>query len=196
MGATSPSVCFANDSDQDVYVIASLNSEWPMMDFLVDPAWLNVAATELQAAVATDELESIELPKALSTIEDLYNFTKIAGLLVHGTMRTGYWTAEAALSLIKAFKETGKKISKKNCTDVLSYSMLNYFHNEGSDAFLEATTVSVMVMSDDGKQSAMWNTGSNDSWISTRSKEIVRSKPGSIWQKDPESGTVNWPAIK
>lgn len=186
----SHSVYFANDSDQDVYVIASLNPDWALIDFLVDAALLAVAVTELKAATTV-----LELPKELATMKDLYNFAKIASFLVLGTISTGTRTAEAALAVIEAFKKTGKVIPKQDYKDVHSDNMLNYLNADGIAAVLGAETVSVMVMSGDGKQFAMWNTGSDESWIATRSNKIVRSKYGTIWQQDPNSGSVAWPKI-
>ena len=67
-----------------------------------------------------------------------------------------------------------------------------YLTPDGIAGVLGAKTVSVMVLSGDGKQLAMWNTGSDDSWITTNQHMIVRSKYGSIWQQDPSSGTQDW----
>jgi hypothetical protein len=96
---------------------------------------------------------------------------------------------------LDAFKKTAKQISNQDYKDVHDDNLLNYLNADGIAAILGAETVSVMVMSGDTKQLAIWNTGSDQSWIATSSKKIVRSKYGTIWQQDPDSWTAIWPDI-
>src|SRR5437762_347732 len=42
----------------------------------------------------------------------------------------------------------------------------------------------------------MWTTEADDSWIATRGQRIVRSKYGSVWQRDPDAGTIVWLDMK
>lgn len=82
------------------------------------------------------------------------------------------------------------KIPDQDYKDVHSDNFLNYLNADGVASVAGAETVSVMVLSGDGKQLAMWNSGSDASWIATDHKRVVRSKYGTIWQQDPAAGTV------
>ena len=186
---TSQSVYMANASDQDIYVIASLNPDWAIADFITDIGLLLVGVEELKAVTTT-----AELPEALVTIRDLYNFLKISAQLLSGTLSVGSRSAEAALALVEAFKKTSIPIASGDFKNVHDEGVLGiYLSADGIGGLLGASTVSVMVLSGDGKQLAMWNSNSDHSWIATNEQKIVRSKYGSIWQQDPDAGVQNWP---
>ncbi|KAL1738594.1 hypothetical protein HDZ31DRAFT_50739 [Schizophyllum fasciatum] len=188
MGA-SQSVYMANDSGQPIYVMASLNPDWAIVDFVTDIALLFVGVEELKAVTT-----AAELPEALVTIRDLYEFLKIAAKILSGTLSVGSRGPEAALALVEAFSKCSIPISYGDYKNVKDEGVLGmYLSASGIAGLLGASTVSVMVLSGDGKQLAMWNTGSDDSWITTGDQEIVRSKYGSIWQRDPDAGRVSWP---
>jgi len=179
----------ANASDQDIYVIASLNPDWAIADFITDIGLLLVGVEELKAVTTT-----AELPEALVTIRDLYNFLKISAQLLSGTLSVGSRSAEAALALVEAFKKTSIPIASGDFKNVHDEGVLGiYLSADGIGGLLGASTVSVMVLSGDGKQLAMWNSNSDHSWIATNEQKIVRSKYGSIWQQDPDAGVQNWP---
>lgn len=186
------SVWVANDSGQDIYVIAAANPDWVIADVATDAALILVGLTELKAT-----LTLAELPATIASFRDLYQFIKITGTLLSGSFSVGSRPAEAALAVIEAVKKHSIPISAGDAKDVKDANFLAmYLNASGIGGILGASTVSVMVMSADGKQVAMWNTGPDDSWIATREKNIVRSKYGSVWQHDPGAGSVNWPVAQ
>jgi hypothetical protein len=67
-----------------------------------------------------------------------------------------------------------------------------YLTPSGIAGMVGVKTISMMVLSGDGKQLAMWSTSSDESWITTSQQMTVRSKYGSIWQQDLGSGTEEW----
>ncbi|KAJ8523364.1 hypothetical protein ONZ45_g225 [Pleurotus djamor] len=171
MGANQ-SVYMANGSGQDIHVIASLNPDWAIVDFITDIGLLIAGVEELKGAAMLGEL-----PETLNTIRDLFD---------RGP--------EAALALVEAFRKTSVPIDAWSYKDMKDENALGmYLSASGIAGLMGASTVSVMVLSRDGKQLAMYNTGSDDSWIATDREEIVRSKYGSIWQEDPSAGTESWP---
>ncbi|TRM67979.1 hypothetical protein BD626DRAFT_109000 [Schizophyllum amplum] len=185
---SSQSVYMANASGQKNYVMASLNPDWAIVDFITDIGLLFVGVEELKAVTT-----AVELPEALVTIRDLYEFLKIAAQILSGTLSVGSRGPEAALALVEAFSKTSIPIDYGDYKNVKDEGVLSmYLSASGIAGMLGASTVSVMVLSGDGKQLAMWNTGADDSWITTDEQEIVRSKYGSIWQRDPGAGTVGW----
>lgn len=190
----SHSVYLANDSGQDIYVMASLNPDWAIADFIVDIGLLAYGVSEIRAVVA-----AAELPAELKTLRDLYEFVKISGTLLGGMVATGSRPGEAALAVLDAFKKTAVCIPAGEYKDVEHDSVLSiYLSADGIASLFGAETVSVMVMSHVGDevQLAMWNTGSDNSWIATKDKIIVRSKYGTIWEQDPVAGVVWWPVQK
>jgi len=185
---TSESVHMANDSGQNIYVIASLNPDWAIVDVITDIGLFFVGVEEIKAVVG-----AAELPETLSTIRDLFNFLNIARKLVMGMIAAGTRPAEAGIALLNTFQKISIKISHGDFKNVKSDGVLSiYLSADGIASLAGAKTVSVVVMSEDGKQLAMWNTGADDSWIATRDQRIVRSKYGTIWQDDPNAGTVDW----
>ncbi|KAI0314869.1 hypothetical protein OF83DRAFT_406031 [Amylostereum chailletii] len=185
----SHSVYMANAAGQEIYVMASLNPDWAIVDFVTDIGLLFVAVGEIKA-VAT----AAELPETLVTLRDLYEFLKIAAKLLSASISAGTRPGEAALALLDAFKKTSIPIANGDHKNVKDEGVLGiYLSADGIASLFGASTVSVIVMSGDGKQVAMYNTGADDSWIATNEEKIVRSKYGSIWQQDPGAGTVEWP---
>ncbi|OCB87781.1 hypothetical protein A7U60_g5104 [Sanghuangporus baumii] len=182
-------VYMANDSGQDIYVMATLNPDWAIADFVFDIALLFTGIEEIKAAAT-----AAELPATIATVRDLYEFLKIGAEILSGTVSVGTRPTEAALSLVEAFKKTSIPIAPATYKNVKEDGFLGiYLSVDGIASILGASTVSLIVMSGDGKQVAMWNSGGDDSWIATRAEKIVRSKYGTIWQQDAGAGTVDWP---
>lgn len=186
---TSQSVYMANDSSQDIYVAVALNLKWAIVDFFVDISLMLVAVGELKRVTML-----AELPETLKTFYDLYKFLKIAITIMSGTVSAGTRPGEAALALVNAFKKNSVRIPSGDYKKVEENGFLSiYLNADGIASLLGAENVSLMVLSGDGKQLAIWNTDSDKSWIATNEQKIVRSKYGSIWQQDPGAGTQNWP---
>lgn len=106
---TSHSVYVANNSGQDIYVMASLNPDWAIVD-------IGLLAYGVEEIKGVDM--AAELPETLATLRDLYDFLNIARKLLIGMAATGSRPGEAALALINAFKRTAIKISNGDCKDV------------------------------------------------------------------------------
>jgi hypothetical protein len=181
----------ANDSGQDIYVLASLNPMWAVVDVMTDAALIVAGAQELKAAAAITEL-----PKTVKNLKDLYEAVKIAWMIVSGPVAITSRPVDAARSLLDAMKNVSVKIPNKQYKDVHNDNFLDvYFNADGIASLVGAQTVSVMVMNGDGYLS-MWNTNADHSWIATREQKIVRSEYGSIWKRDPNAGTVIWLDMK
>ncbi|KXX82189.1 hypothetical protein MMYC01_201715 [Madurella mycetomatis] len=187
----SHSVYLANDSSDDIYVIASLSPEWAFIDFVTDVGLLALGAEEIKSVVT-----AAELPETLATLRDLYEFIKIAAKLLGGTISVGTRPADAALALIDAFKKTSIRIPVQDHKKVDSEGFFSiYLNADGVASLAGAKTISLMVMQHDGSRIrlAMWDTEADDSWIATGDGLIVRSKYGTLWEQDPGAGTVEWP---
>ncbi|KAG7091784.1 hypothetical protein E1B28_008189 [Marasmius oreades] len=186
---SSHSVYMANATNQDIHVMVSLNPDWAIADFITDIGLFFIAVGEIKQLVT-----AVELPKTIATLRDLYQFLKITYMALGGTAAAGSRPAEAVLALHNAIKKNSipipagqyKLVNEKNALEL-------YLNASGIGSLLNASTVSMVVMSGDGKQFAMYNTNSDYSWIATNDKKCVRSKYGSIWQQDPQAGVVDWP---
>ena len=187
MGANT-SVHMANSSGQDIFVIAATNPDWAIVDFLTNAGLMLVGVGKIKAVVAASNL-----PKTFKTIKDIYEYAKIAGRLLSGSISAVTGGSEAALAFIDAVKKNSIPIKAGEFQKVNERGILGmYLSPSGIADLLGARTVSVLVMSGDGKQVANFNTNSDHSWIATRDRRIVRSRYGSIWQQDPGSGSINW----
>jgi hypothetical protein len=179
----------ADGSGQDIYVMAGLTPEWALVDFIVDIALVVDPFDEL-AAVA--EI-AVSLPTALKTFGDIFKVLQSVGkVLEKGDSSQD--AVDKANKFVDAFKQTSTHIANNDYTDVYQEDTLTmYLTPSGIAGMLGSATVSLMIMSADGKQSAMWDTGPDNSWIATDQQQIVRSRYGTIWQSDPGSGTQSWP---
>jgi hypothetical protein len=189
---TSHTVYMANASGQEIYVMAALSADWAIIDFIAAAALpLLLGGVEDIIAVAVEE--GVELPSALTTLGDLFGYLKAAVQILSKTGSIDSHVSDAAQSLVDAFKNTSIPIAFNDYKDVEDEGILGiYLTPDGIAGLLGANTVSVMVLSGDGQKLAMWDTGSDDSWIATTQQAIVRSIYGSIWQQDPSSGTEDW----
>jgi len=171
----------ANATGDTIYVLPSPNLDWLIADVAVDIGLMLTGVGELKAAYT-----AIRLPKALVTIRDVARFIKIAGKFASET-------TDAAVKVIDGFKKVSMPIEANEFQNVMDHGFLETFFNaSGYAGFLGASTVSLMIMSGDGKQVATFNTAPDDSWIATDHQVIVRSKYGSIWKEDPNAGMKNW----
>jgi hypothetical protein len=186
--ARTQNIYVANDSGQDIYVMATLNPDWALADFIVDIGLLVVSLGRIQAAFAAAAGLTINTPR------DLFAAIQLAGQIIRGAASVGSHTVDAAQSLVDAFKNTSTLIVYKDYKDVYQEGFLQqYLSPDGIAGMLGAQTVTLMIMSGDGQQVAMWNTGPDNSWIATNNQQIVRSIYGTLWQQDPGAGTENWP---
>lgn len=164
---------------------------WAVVDVMTDAALIVTGAEELKAAAAISEL-----PKTIKTLKDLYNAIKFAWLVISGSLAVSTRPVDAALSLVDAFKKVSVRIPNGQYKDVHNDNFLDvYLNAHGIASLVGAQTVSVMVMSGDGYLS-MWTTNADHSWIVIREQRIVRSQYGSLWQRDPDAGTVVWHDMK
>lgn len=186
----SQNVYMADDSGQAIFVMAALSEEWAIVDFITDATLLVTGATGFAAATVE---EVADLPAVVNTFGDLYQYIKAAVQLISRTDSVDSRARSAAQVLVDAYTNTSIQIASNDYKNVQEEGVLNtYLTPSGIAGLLGAKTVSVMVLSGDGKQLAMWDTGADDSWIATNQQTIVRAAYGSIWQQDPSSGTEDW----
>jgi len=170
MGANQ-SVYVANASGQDIYVIATHNVDWALVDIVFDFTLLAVGVSAW---------------KAPSTLLELYNILTISAEVA----ATGGAVYD---SLIDAFKENSIKIPDKTHKNVKDKSFLSmYSCPSGFAGVAGAKMVSILVMSGDRKQVARWASDPDESWIATSKETIVRSKYRTIWEENPSAGKHDW----
>jgi len=186
------SVHLTNTSGQDIYVLAAPNPDWPIVKASAD-ATLLFAAVEEIATVTT----AAELPEALITISDLFQFLKIAAQLLAASVSEGKSPDVAVVAMMEAFKASSLRIRYGDAVNASRKNFLGmYLGADGMPGILGAHNVSLIVLSDDGRQLCMFGSAPDDSWIVTSRQLIVRSKYHTLWQEDPDAGTQRWPRIK
>ncbi|TFY83630.1 hypothetical protein EWM64_g387 [Hericium alpestre] len=119
------SVFLANASGQDVYVMAGLYPDWPVAEFLNDISRLYVGVEELKGAT----VEVLQLPEALITVRDLYEFLQVASKLLSGRIEIGSRSEEAAAILRDAFKENSILIFAGNDANLKDEELLRRYLN-------------------------------------------------------------------
>ncbi|GJE96786.1 hypothetical protein PsYK624_129920 [Phanerochaete sordida] len=178
----------ANNSGQDLYIIVAPSLAWVVADIVVDIGLFLVAVGEIKAVATT-----AELPAALSTASELIAFMRITAMLASGTAGAGLRSAEAALTMVEAFKRNAVPIPAGDVKNIRDAGVLStYFSASGIAGMLGAETLNVMVLSGDGTQFAEFTTGPDDSWIATDRGLIVRATYGALWQEDEAAGSVAW----
>jgi len=181
-------VYFANASSKDVYIMAVENLDWIIVDVIADVALFALGIGEIKAVTGI-----AELPEALNTIKDIYKFLSIAVKLIGGTISIGSRSAEAIMAVVEAFKKASIKIPCDDYKDAIDRGILGiYLSASGYAGLFGASTVTLVVMSGDGKQVSQYNTGPDYSWIATNREVIVRSRYGTLWQEDPAEGSYDW----
>jgi len=189
----SQNVYLANASGQDNFAMAALKPEWVLADVITAGAMTVLLDGVGEFAAVVDEAE---LPSALSSLDDLFGYLKVAVQFISKASSTTRNVINGAQSLVNAFQNVSYPIAFNDYKDVASEDFLKMYLTPSGIAGMTGTkTASLLVMSGDGKQLAMWSTGSDESWITTDQQTIVRSKYGTIWQQDPGSGTEVWSDI-
>jgi len=186
--ARSQNIYIANGNVQDIYVMATLDPDWALADFITNIVLLVVSFGRIQSVFASAAGLSLKTPR------DLFVVLELAAKFFAGAASADIRAAEAAQSFVDSFKNTSILIKSADHKNVYEQGFLEqYLTPNGIAGMLGADTVTLMVMSGDGKQVAMWNSGPDDSWIATNDQKIVRSVYGTLWDLDPDAGSEDWP---
>ncbi|KAK4223982.1 hypothetical protein QBC38DRAFT_34287 [Podospora fimiseda] len=193
MGA-SHSIHIANASSKDIYVMASLNPDWAVVDSIADIGvkfLLGAAAGNLATATATALIPgpSSTPPKQIKSLKDIFSCLEAARQLL------SHKRAEAGVAMVDSFKRSAIHIPRGEFKNVMEREILGkHLSVDGIASLLSgnAKNVSLVVMSEDGGRVAMWNTNSDHSWVCTDCGEIRRSKYGTIWQVNDKGRKVRW----
>lgn len=185
----SQSIYLANGSGQGVNIIVGLQRDWAIVDFVADIAQFCDGAGELKLLA-----EGADLPETLETFEDLYQYLNHASRLLSGINKVTTEPDKAAKDFIDGFLKTSLQIPAGEYKEINDKSFIDtYLSADGLAGLFGAKTVSVIAMSQDGKQVAIWDTNVKDSWIATSNQTIVRSVFGELWKESPAEGSIPWP---
>lgn len=185
----SQHIYVANHNQQDAYILTAKSTGWQIGDFLTDIALFAVGIGEIKAALTV-----ADIPATINTTSDLIKVMKVAATLLSGTAAVGSRSAEAAKEVVDAFKKSSIKIPPQEYRDVLDTGVLDYLSPSGISGLLDADTITLVVMTDDGKKVADFSTNIDYSWIVTPSR-IVRSQYGTINVEDPGAGQHDWSQV-
>lgn len=179
----------ANHNQQNAYVLAAKSTGWQIADFLTDIGLFAVGIGELKAALTV-----ADLPATINTVSDMIKVMKVVAGLLSGTAAVGSRSAEAAKEVVDAFKKSSIEIPPQDYKDVLDTGVLGYLSPSGIAGLLDADTITLVVMTNDGKEVADFSTNIDYSWIVTPDG-IVRSKYGTINVEDPGAGQSTWTKV-
>lgn len=182
----SQHIYVSNHTQQDVYVLAAKSVDWTISDFLTDIALFAVGIGEIKAGLSV-----AELPANINTMRDLITVMKTIGALLSGTAAVGSRSAEAIKEVVEAFKKNSTKIPPGDYKDILDTGFLDYLSPSGIAGLLDADTMTLLMMAEEGKKIINFPTNIDYSWI-VNSSDIVRSKYGTLSQEDPDAGRYLW----
>jgi hypothetical protein len=181
-------VYIANGLNQDVYVIPSQKPEWMLADLGFNVALLMMGLIELKSAIGL-----ADLPQTVRTVDNLWQF---ATVLIDLGIKRVYPLANRvkviADQMMDQFRAVSLKVPAGQCVDVLNLSSFsNYTSLSGNfSQFLNVSTFHILAVTDDGKNVAFGNTGSDHSWIIQEDRMVRSLYGGSVWLEDPHSGTI------
>lgn len=161
----------ANHTPQDVYVTAVKSPEWINVDTTVE--------TIIQQAI---DIAKGDVGKILESVRHITQVEAVAA---------GSQGEKAINDIVTAFKQGSIKISPNTHQDALATGFSDSLSISGIAGGLGADTITLFVMTDDGKNVVDFITNIDHSWIVTPSK-VVRAKYGTINGEDPASGQHNW----
>lgn len=161
---------FANELNEDVYVLVAPNSDWTWADLATDLAFL-----------AVDGIG------AVNAVKDVWTAVKTVQALGD--------SIGSALKFTEFFKENGITIKAGDVKDVLDKTTyknpLNYLTPSFYGAIFGASDITVIVVTKELKKAAYFNSNSDYSWICTE-EGVVRAKYGHLWVADPSEGDHKW----
>ncbi|MFD7449628.1 hypothetical protein [Kitasatospora sp. NPDC059827] len=175
-----------NEVGQDIYVMAVPRPGWALADLATDVVLLAAGVTEIKA-VAT----AMELPESIATFADLVQFLKVASALGSGTWSVGARPAAAVRTVVEAVQHHSVKIATGKAANLREEGLLSYLSASGIAALLGAETVSMLVMSADGKLITDFDSGPDESWIVTPDG-IHRVAHGTVSAIDSAFATIPW----
>ncbi|EAU93502.2 hypothetical protein CC1G_12166 [Coprinopsis cinerea okayama7 len=179
----------ANGSRKKIWVLVALKPEWMLADVLTDFALLFTPVGAAKALAGP----LVDLPGEIKTVEDLTKYMIFNMQHMSARAKDGALPDPAAQSILDAFKAIAVPIDAGHVKKVNDEWWINYINPDGiASLFDSAKTLNVLVMSDDGLQFAAFGTNNDHSWIATDRGSIVRSRYGTIWQQDPDAGSVTW----
>ncbi|AEO61222.1 hypothetical protein MYCTH_2311172 [Thermothelomyces thermophilus ATCC 42464] len=193
---TSHQVHVANNSGEDIYVLASPNLHWAIVDIAVDTALIAVGVGELGVA-----LQGIKAGGRLKSIAQLALCLKNWGALATATGVLGSRKATEIAEILRAARKANEEINRAsiriphgNFHRVINRDWIDmYAQISGYAGMAGARTVQLLVKNEDGSQSALFCTGPDHSWIATDRGSIVRANYSRIWVEEPGGRSVDWP---
>jgi|GEM_PF-6115651 len=184
---TNHHVYVSNNFGENVYVLACENPYWAIADFAFDIGMIVTGFYEIKAGI-----EFAELPSEINTLSDLYKLLTVCGKIVSGTLSAGSRQVEAAQTVIDQIKKNGAPVSPNDHIDASSQGVLGMFLSpSGIAGIFGASTITLVIMKEDGKGTAMFNTNPDYSWIS-ESDGIWRAKYGHLWVHQDDYPAYPW----
>lgn len=172
----SHNIHIANNLSEDVLVFIVPNKDWAVADMMID------------AVLASSTLSFVSLGKTMAEFAVLtfqvsaYNTAMIS-------------ENETLLNGVKAFFEKfASRLKAQTVEKVFDQTKLNpikYLSASTYGALLEASNMSIIILTPSLSKVAAFNTNSDWSWI-VNDDGIVRAKYGKLWQEDREAGFYRW----
>lgn len=156
------------DGGPDFAVVVSPSPGWALVDFLFDISSILDDVAELRAL--------IDLPEVIETIEDLWEVVRKCAAIISDIDSN----SAAAINIIREVFDKASVIKFNSTENVLSRGFSDtYLTPSGWGGIVGADTLTIHVVSRDGRYISQYSSGPDDTWI---------FDPDGIWRA--EYGTL------
>lgn len=182
-----------NQSGQGIHVMAAPGLGWAITDFAFDVAMLALGVTELKAIAAT-----AELPATINTVAEFIQFLEIVVQLGLATAGTALRPVEAVQTVMEQFYKVSKAVPNGEAKDIYDKGFFDiYLSPSGLAGMMGAKTLTLIIISDDGKRLAHFDTEPDDTWTVTANNEIDASPSNLDWPTvDPANRSHGFAELK
>ncbi|TRX37103.1 hypothetical protein [Flavobacterium restrictum] len=166
-------IYISNNLEEDVYVIATKNTDWLLADIGFDTVSLAASLATLNAPVAINSLK---------TLWTAFSYIKTIGTAT-------YFPAGLAVKIFDQLRPNAIQIPSHEFKDVTNDTVLKYISLSGLFSEFGASNKTLFIYTKNFQFSTTFNTNDNDSWI-VMEQGVVKAKFGTLWQ--PEDKIYNF----
>ncbi|MBF4518763.1 hypothetical protein IRZ71_20605 [Flavobacterium sp. ANB] len=168
-------IYISNNLREDVYVIATKNTDWLLADVGFDTISLAASLATLNAPVAINSLK---------TLWTAFSYIKTIG-------KATYFPAGVAVKIFDQLRPNAIKIPSHEFKEVTSDTILKYTSISGIFSELGASNKTLFIYTKNFQFSTTFNTNDNDSWI-VMEQGVVKAKFGTLWQPEDKIYTFKY----
>lgn len=194
MASLTQNIHLANNMGQDVHVMVGLTEEWQIIDGVVDAAELIAACADVAALPEAATMFLSGLPAEVETLADLAQFTKTVATFAYKIGSASNSMRSSIQNMVSTFRKSAICIPAGQEQNVSHMDLSTILQPSTIASFAGASTIQLVIMSDDNNYQVSFASGADDSWVLTSGRYFPRAKYGTLWQEDQSQGSQTWDA--